>query len=107
LKHKKNLVFTNKHHSPQAILSMILGLISFSSLCIVCFFATKAKGSAPISYGLTGLLALIYSVAGMILGVRTVRQRDQYRFFSWAGIVLNTLSLCVICLILYCAAYMW
>ncbi|MDR0963888.1 MAG: hypothetical protein LBM60_04655, partial [Clostridium sp.] len=60
MKRKTNLVFTNKHHAQQAILSMILGLISFFSLCIVCFFAYRSHGAVPISYGLTGLLALIY-----------------------------------------------
>ncbi|MDR0949417.1 MAG: DUF6142 family protein [Lachnospiraceae bacterium] len=107
MKRKSNLVFTNKRHSEKAIFSTILGIISFFSLSYVCFLAYQAGGEAKIGYGLTGLLALAFSVVGLTLAIRSLRERDQYRFFPCMGIVWNTLSLLLICLILYFAAYVW
>ena len=74
-------------------MSTILGVISNASLGIVLYLTYLRGGDAPISYGLTGLLALIFSLIGLVLGVLTVQERDRFVLFPVLGIVLNLVAL--------------
>ncbi len=98
---RKNYIFTNKKHSDKAIMSTILGMISIVSMGIVVYLAYSKGGEAPEGYGFTGLLATIFSIIGLVLGVNTVQEKESYRLFPWLGIILNLLSLGGIGLILY------
>uniref|UniRef100_UPI004055E803 DUF6142 family protein n=1 Tax=Acetatifactor sp. TaxID=1872090 RepID=UPI004055E803 len=97
---RRNYIFTNKKHSQRAIMSTILGIISTVSLGIVVYL-TYRNGEATIGYGVTGLLATIFSIVGLILGVLTVRVKEYYRLFPWLGIILNLIALCSISFMLY------
>ena len=93
---KKNYIFTNKKHSDKAIMSTILGVISLVSLGIVTYLSYSQGG-----YGVTGVLATVYSLIGLILGVLTLRDKDIYRFFPVLGTILNVISLGGISFLLY------
>jgi hypothetical protein len=101
MKRKKGYIFTNKRHSQKGVFSAVLGFLSLISLSVVIYLTYRNGGIAPISYGLTGLLAAFYSVTGFVLGVKTLQDREKYRFFPILGIVTNFLSLAGISLILY------
>lgn len=101
---KKNYIFTNKKNSNRAVMAVILGVISLASLGIVVFLSGLSGGSAKISYGFTGLLAAVFSLTGLLLGVVTIQNKDYYRLFPALGILLNLLALAVVSLILYAGA---
>lgn len=90
---RKNYIFTNRKHSERAIMSMILGGISTCSLGIVIYLSYLKGGAVPISYGLTGLLAAVFSIVGLILGILTVQEAERFKLFPILGIVLNLLAL--------------
>ncbi len=98
---RRNYIFTNKRHSQRAIMSTILGIISTASLGIVVYLTYLEKGQATVGYGVTGLLATIFSIAGLMLGVMTVRVKEYYRLFPWMGIMLNLIALGSISFMLY------
>lgn len=98
---RRNYIFTNKRHSHRAIMSAILGIISTVSMAIVVYMTYLHDGEAAAGYGVTGLLAMLFSVAGLILGLITVRNKEYYRLFPWLGTVLNLMVLGGIGLILY------
>lgn len=98
---KRNYIFTNKKHSHRAIMSTILGIISTASLGIVVYLTYLADGEAEVGYGVTGLLATIFSMIGFGLGIVTVRDKTYYRLFPWLGVVLNLVALGSISLMLY------
>lgn len=77
-------------------MATILGIISNGSLGIVIYLSYLSGGNAPISYGLTGLLAVIFSLIGLILGVLTVREKDMFKLFPVLGILLNLIALGVL-----------
>ena len=79
----------------------ILGIISLAALAIVIFLSYRLDGNAPAGYGVTGLLSLLFSLVGLVLGIITVRQKDQFQVFPCAAIILNGLSLLLIACILY------
>lgn len=90
---RKNFIFTNKRDSKQAIMATILGVISNVSLGIVIYLSYLNGGDVPISYGLTGLFAMIFSLIGLVLGVLTLWEKDIFRLFPVLGIVLNLTAL--------------
>lgn len=102
---RKNLIFTNKKHSEKAIMATILGIISLFSLGTVIFLTYTRGGEATVGYGVTAILAVLFSLAGLILGITTVREVDRYRLFPCLGILLNLAALVGVGLILYIGVY--
>ena len=104
MKKRKGYIFTTKRHSEKAIMATILGIISLAALSIVVFMAYLRSGEVPVGYGFTGLLATLFSIVGLCLGVVTFREKDYYRFFPVLGILLNLAALGSVSLILYAGA---
>jgi len=104
MKKRKGYIFTNKKNSQRAIMATVLGVISLASLGIVVFRAYSRAGEAAAGYGFTGVLATLFSLVGLVLGVVTFRDKNYYRLFPVLGIALNLLSLGFISLILYAGA---
>ena len=90
---RKHFIFTNKKHSERAIMATILGLISNASIGIVIYLTYLNGGNAPISYGLTGLLATIFSIVVLILGILTAQEKEMFQLFPVLGILLNLIAL--------------
>lgn len=74
-------------------MSTVLGVISNASLGIVLYLAYLSGGNAPLSYGLTGLLAALFSLVGLVLGLFTVREKDTFKLFPVLGVLLNLTAL--------------
>ncbi len=104
---RKGYIFTDKKGSNRAIMAVILGIISIAALGAVIFAAYRSGGTARPGYGFTGLLALVYSVIGLILGIVTLLDKSYYKPVPVAAILLNTASLACIGLILYMGGYLW
>ncbi|MCM1100642.1 MAG: DUF6142 family protein [Clostridium sp.] len=93
---RKNYIFTNRKHSERAIMSTILGLISNASMGIVLYLSYRNGGNVPASYGLTGLLATLFSLIGLIMGLFTMREKDTFKLFPGLGIFLNMVALIIL-----------
>lgn len=87
-------------------MATILGVISLAALGIVIFRAYRSGGEALIGYGFTGVLATVFSLTGLVLGVVTVRDKGYYRLFPVMGTLLNLAALAGVSLILYAGANM-
>lgn len=86
-------------------MSTILGTISIAAIAIVIVLSFHADGVAKRQYGTTVLLALIFSLTGIVLGVLSKLEKDMFYFFSYLGIILNLLAVCAVSFILYAGAY--
>ena len=104
-KKKKHYIFTNKKNPTRGIMSTILGTISIAAIVIVIVLSFHADGVAKRQYGTTVLLALIFSLTGIVLGVLSKLEKDMFYFFSYLGIILNLLAVCAVSFILYAGAY--
>lgn len=82
-------------------MAAILGIISLASLGVVVYGSYQSGGEAKVGYGFTALLALIYSLIGLVLGIVTVSNKNYYKPVPVAAILLNLVSLACIGLILY------
>ena len=105
-KQKKNYKFTNKRHSEKAVMSTVFGALSLISLVTVISLAYINAGEAPVNYGFSGILILIFAITGLVLGVLALQEKDQFLFFGRLGCLLNGLALAGISGVLYAGAYL-
>lgn len=98
---KKHYIFTNKNYSEKSIMSTILGVISLGALFAAVYFTFLAGGEAMVGYGVTGLLAAVFSVTGLILGIMSKLEKDRFYLFSYIGIVTNFLAIVSIGYMIY------
>ena len=88
-------------------MAVILGLISIGAMGAAVFASYRSGGEVAIGYGFTGLLAFLYSLIGLLLGIVTAVNKNYYKGVPVAGILLNMVSLGCLGLILYMGGYFW
>lgn len=98
---KRNYIFTNKRYSEKSIMSAVLGVISLGALIAAVYYTFLAGGEAMVGYGVTALLAAIFSVVGLVLGILSKLEKDKFYLFSYIGIVTNALAVISIIYIIY------
>lgn len=102
---KNSYMFTNKQHTQKGIMSTILGVISLATLAYAVVMSYLRAGDIPRQYGAAAMLVMIFAFVGIVLGAVSKTERDKFYLFSYLGIVLNVIVLCVISVILYAGAY--
>lgn len=90
---KGGYIFTDKKNPKRGVMSTILGLIAGISICLAIHRTYLNQGTALMQYGMVVLLAIIYAVAGMVMGIRSLTEKDIFRFFPVCGIFLNVLAI--------------
>jgi len=103
---KRGYKFTNKKHSEKAIMSTVFGVLSLISLIVVLYLSYSKAGKAPVNYGFSGILILIFAIAGLVLGVLALQEKERFMFFGRLGCLLNGLALAGVSGILYAGAYL-
>ncbi|MDE7322467.1 MAG: hypothetical protein K2N73_06985 [Lachnospiraceae bacterium] len=98
---KTGYIFTDKKNPKWGIMSSILGLIATASVSLAVHLTYLNDGTAPMQYGAVVILAMIYAVAGLTLGIRSLMEKDIFRIFPVIGILLNVLTVIVGGIILY------
>ena len=99
--HKIGYKFTNKKNPQQGIMASILGAIAMSSVGLAIYLTYLNKGVAAMQYGTVILLSLIFSIIGLVLGIRSCMEKDIYRLFPVLGIILNSVTVLAGGFILY------
>lgn len=87
-------------------MSTVFGALSLVSLAVVIYLSYANAGEAPINYGFSGILILIFAIVGMVLGVLALQEKDKFLFFGRLGCLLNGLALAGISGVLYAGAYL-
>lgn len=99
-KKRSGYIFTARKHPEKGIMSAILGAISLISLATAVVLTYHNGGSAQPQYGAVAVLVLIFALVGLVLGVLSRMEKDNYYFFPHLGIGLNFFSLAILSLIL-------
>lgn len=102
---RKGYIFTNKNHPQKGIMSFILGILSIVTFVTAVYLSYRGGGESSSRYGAAGLLACIFTLAGIGLGVYSLTEKDRFKLFPVLGIVLNVIALLILSLILYAGAY--
>ncbi len=93
-------MFTDNRHPERGIMSTILGAISVTALAVSVYFTFRAGGQASVQYAAAAFVAAIFSVVGIILGIKSRFERDIFKLFPNLGIILNSISIVFIVYIL-------
>nr|WP_256372299.1 DUF6142 family protein [Butyrivibrio sp. CB08] len=93
-------MFTDNRHPEKGVMSAILGIISVSALIAAVVFTYNDGGQAQLRYAAAALVAAIFSVVGLVLGIMSRLEKDIFKLFPNLGIVLNTLSIAFVIFIL-------
>ena len=89
----KKYKFTDKKIDNLSIMGIVLGSISLLALIAAIIISFFNDGQAFIRFGLTVILALIFSIVGEVLSIISRLQADNYYNLSNTGIVINTVNL--------------
>lgn len=101
----RNYIYTNKFHPLKGIMATVLGVLACVNLGLALYRTYQLRGAANISYGLTGLLVLLFSMIGLALAVISRTEKDKYYLFSYLGMIFNVIALAGILFILYAGVY--
>ncbi|MBP3279943.1 MAG: hypothetical protein J6M44_13390 [Butyrivibrio sp.] len=93
-------MFTDNRHPEKGVMSAILGCISVTALIAAVVFTYNDGGQAQLRYAAAAMVAAIFSVVGLVLGIMSRMEKDIFKLFPNLGIVLNTLSIAFIIFIL-------
>ncbi|MBO6015478.1 MAG: hypothetical protein J6P60_02690 [Lachnospiraceae bacterium] len=88
---KSSYMFTNKNHPPRGIVSSVLGCMDLVSLILVTLLSFQAKGNATARHAAVTMLALLFSVIGLVFGVLARMEKDKFYLFPNIGIAINLL----------------
>lgn len=102
---RKGYIFTNKKHTEKGIMSTILGVLSIITLGTAIYLSYLKKGAATARYGAAALLAVIFMITGIILGVWSTTEKEKFRLFTVLGILTNVLAFGMLSIILFAGAY--
>ena len=86
-------------------MSAILGILSDGAIGLAVFSAFKAGGAASARLACTVIMALIFSVVGLTLGIMSRLEKDRFYFFPNVGILLNSIAIIAIAFILYVGVF--
>ena len=101
----RKYIFTNKKESKKGIMSAVLGIIALVSLFLAVYETFRNQGQALVKYGVAALFALLFALAGMVLGIMSKMEEDRFYLFSYLGIILNLLAIAGIGFIIYAGVY--
>ena len=101
----RKYIFTNKKESKKGIMSAVLGIIALVSLFFALYETFRNQGQALVKYGVAALFALLFALAGIVLGIMSKMEEDRFYLFSYLGIILNLLAIAGIGFIIYAGVY--
>ena len=79
--------------------------IPLTSIVLALYGTFQNQGEALVKYGAAVLFALLFALAGLVLGILSRMVQDRFYFFSYVGMTLNGLALLSIGFILYAGVY--
>ena len=103
--HKKNFMFTNKSQSERGIMSTVLGILSDVSIGLAVFSSFRIGGRASARLGTVILVAMLFSIAGLVFGILSRMEKDKFYFFPDVGILLICFVVCATGFFLYAGVF--
>ncbi len=81
--------FTNKTVPLIVIFGLSLGVMSLLALLMTVILTFYRGGVAPFNYGITALVAFLFSAVGLFCCIKGRLMPDTYVFFSTLGMAVN------------------
>ncbi|BCJ93449.1 hypothetical protein acsn021_10180 [Anaerocolumna cellulosilytica] len=92
LKHKKEIFkFSGRSHSVKGIVSVILGTASLLFFILLAVISSISHGNGGMAIGILGIILLVVSISGFILGIKACIEKEIYYTAPIIGMVMNGL----------------
>ncbi len=98
---KGRYIFTDNKHPVRGVFSAFLGILSLVAIYMAVRRAAFAGGVADGRDTMTVILAGIYALAGLVLGIMSRREKDIFKLFPNLGIISNVLAIIIVASFLY------
>ncbi|MDO5423887.1 MAG: DUF6142 family protein [Eubacteriales bacterium] len=92
---KKTYTFSENRQAKSGITSMVLGVTALLILLVMGWIVWKEKGQAGMYVGAFGFTSAVMSLAGMIVGLLSFREKHVHHTSSKAGSILNAVVLVI------------
>ncbi len=92
IKKKKSFMFTSRHQSELAIMSLVLGIASLASMISSVIISYACRGETALRLGGVGLFAVISNLVGTVGGCMSLRERDIFLWLPRTALVVNGLT---------------
>ena len=79
--------FTNKYNTKGGIRATVLAAAALLLLVTGIVIAYKKDGSGGSAVGMIGTASFICSTTGLIMGLRSFKEKDGFYLFSWIGTI--------------------
>ena len=95
-KRKERAKFSGRTHSTRGLVSMVFGIISVIAFLVLVNYTFILKGQASEYVGSIGIFLFMFSVIGLVLGIKGLREEDVYKMSSTIGTTFNSIALLVL-----------
>lgn len=89
------LKFKGRKQSARGITGMIFGITTLIAAALMIILNGVYYVNTEILYGIIGVVCFFLNVAGLVLGLKAIRERDVFPKIPITSIVLNSISLIV------------
>ncbi|MCR5778686.1 MAG: DUF6142 family protein [Lachnospiraceae bacterium] len=90
---RRRYLFTSSTRSDKGIMASVCSGLSFLAFAMVISEVIKAGGGAGARFGAVGFVSCLFSIAGLVLGIIAVLEKDTYRFFPRFGLILSIITI--------------
>ena len=87
------------------IVAFACGVISAISFIVLIFISFLNKGDAGLTVGIIGMMSMIISLVGLIIGTIHIKTGDKSYFFSKAGFFINVIVVVIWALVFVFGLY--
>ena len=86
---KKSVMFTRKKHPRAAIAGTAMAVLSGICFAVMIGISAGRSGEAGIYVGAVGVAALLMSIVGLVISIKSFLKEDVFYLFPIIGTVLN------------------
>lgn len=88
-KKRASIKFVGRKQSLYGLISTVIGSAGLLSIAALFYVTTKSDGTTSTWVGLAGLAILVATLAGLIVGASSFKQKDIFYTLPIIGVVMN------------------
>lgn len=90
---KKSFMFTTKHNSFQAVLGIVVAVMTIAIMITMVIYSFEVAGNIDIKFGGIGFCIALLNLIGVVSGVVGLNERDAFITPAIISIAANGLML--------------
>lgn len=92
-KKRRRKIYTDKKHAVKGIIATFLAIAALIIFGILVYISFKNRGEAGMVIGSLALISILLGVVGLILGLMSFTEENNYKLFAQIGSFMNVFVL--------------